>query len=297
MEKLSFDLNVRKESSTLMKLHNTRMVVKLDYGIHPLTVNVDVLKLAKYVKDNKIILVYFKHGSTNVDSSIFVTHKNGVAIAVNNHLRKAPTEIDSSPDVNRNLTPMCHRNLIKEWKEVSSKALSIGEVMKKLSNKQPTYFDRGPIIVETNDSFDNLDEILGDYANIRKEITKNFESDTKENDTSGSDSKDLDYDPKHDEMFNDDEHILEDIPMGYHVIKTLATNLDIPVRAVQYQMQKQFDVGISKMKVFREKRIASEKMTGSFKEHYSMLIEYAQELINQNPGTTVKIDIQQEPNL
>ncbi|GKD06966.1 mutator type transposase [Tanacetum coccineum] len=37
-------------------------------------------------------------------------------------------------------------------------------------------------------------------------------------------------------------------------------------------------------------------MTGSFKEQYSLLREYAQELINQNPGTTVRIDVQKEPN-
>ncbi|GKC47796.1 hypothetical protein Tco_1065518 [Tanacetum coccineum] len=40
------------------------------------------------------------------------------------------------------------------------------------------------------------------------------ESDTEENDTSGSDSEDLDYDPKHDEMFADDEHILKDVPIS-----------------------------------------------------------------------------------
>ncbi|GJR91339.1 mutator type transposase [Tanacetum coccineum] len=37
-------------------------------------------------------------------------------------------------------------------------------------------------------------------------------------------------------------------------------------------------------------------MTGSFREQYSLLREYAQELINQNLGTTVRIDVQQEPN-
>ncbi|GJU09103.1 hypothetical protein Tco_1125533 [Tanacetum coccineum] len=47
-----------------------------------------------------------------------------------------------------------------------------------------------------------------------------------------------------------------------HVIKSLATNPDIPVRAVQDQMQKQFKVGVSKMKAFRAKRIASDIMTG-----------------------------------
>ncbi|GKB56345.1 hypothetical protein Tco_0912531 [Tanacetum coccineum] len=61
-------------------------------------------------------------------------------------------------------------------------------------------------------------------------------------------------------------------------------------------MQKQFDVGVSKMKSFRANRIATDKMTDSFREQYSLLREYAQELINQNPGTTVRINVQQEPN-
>ncbi|GKD13620.1 hypothetical protein Tco_1198027 [Tanacetum coccineum] len=78
--------------------------------------------------------------------------------------------------------------------------------------------------------------------------------------------------------------------MGNHVIKSLATNLDILVRAVQDQMQKQFKVEVSKMKAFREKIIASDNMTGSFREQYTLFKEYAQELINQNLGTTVRID-------
>ncbi|GJV86705.1 hypothetical protein Tco_0761497 [Tanacetum coccineum] len=98
----------------LMYYHFLRPRLGLDYGLHPLNVDADVLKMAKYVNDNKIILVYVEHGSSNVHSSIFVTPKKGVAIAVDNHLRKAPIEIDSSPNVNRNLTPMCHRNLTKE---------------------------------------------------------------------------------------------------------------------------------------------------------------------------------------
>ncbi|GKC44028.1 hypothetical protein Tco_1061750, partial [Tanacetum coccineum] len=505
----------------LMYYYFLRVRLCLDYGMHPLNVDDDVLEMAKYVKDNKIILVYVEHKSSNVYSSIFVTPKKRVAIAADNHLRKISIEIDSSPGVNRNLTPMCHRNLTKEW-------------------ERPASFVEGPIIVESNDPFDGLDEILGDYANTKEEITgediireeiigkqmivhvevevdadneSEEESDIEENDISGSDSEDLDYDPKHDEVFDDDEHILEDVPVSMnnfnfnpdpkhdlsiavvevhkadldvidydsfgsdlddgidsdrrtqlrelrrigkaknqglnknyfylgqqfatkeivkgivkkhyvetrrklilvkmikkgreldvkgqfqpwsslltvillwvkmyfhkpkmvqslerttlvasriffgkdktiqgnskkvneqkkkdkyscpwtmliayinegrwevrilikdhkclqsreikactsrflldHVIKTLATNLDIPMRVVQDQMQKQFDVRISKMKAFRAKRIASDKMTSNFKEHYSMLREYDQELINQNPGTSVRIDVQQEPN-
>nr|GEV25062.1 ribonuclease H-like domain-containing protein [Tanacetum cinerariifolium] len=38
------------------------------------------------------------------------------------------------------------------------------------------------------------------------------ESDTKENDINGIDSEDLDYDPKLDEVFDDDEYIVKDVP-------------------------------------------------------------------------------------
>ncbi|GJQ95780.1 hypothetical protein Tco_0006919 [Tanacetum coccineum] len=233
----------------LMYYYFLRPRLGLDYGLHPFNVDANVLEMPKYVKDNKIILVYVEHGSSNVDSSIFVTPYKGVAIAVDNHLRKALIEIDSIPDVNRNLT-LCHSNLTKEWEHVSSKALSIGEVMKNLSKKHPASSVEGTIIKETVDPFDGLDEILGDYANTGEEITGkqmivhtsnsskvenvvdnnmlfetevvdpigNFkrvevdidskieeESDIEENDTSGSDSEDLDYDPKHDEVFDDDE--------------------------------------------------------------------------------------------
>ncbi|GJT17207.1 hypothetical protein Tco_0875913 [Tanacetum coccineum] len=50
------------------------------------------------------------------------------------------------------------------------------------------------------------------------------------------------------------------------------------------------------MKAFRANRITYDIMTGSYREQYSLLREYAQELINQNPGITVRIDVQQEPN-
>ncbi|GJW18579.1 mutator type transposase [Tanacetum coccineum] len=194
----------------------------LDYGLHPLNVDVDVLEMANYVKDYKIILMYVEHESSNVDTSIFVAPKKEVAIAV-----------DSNPDVNRNLTPICHRNLKKEWEQVSSKSLSIGEVMKNLSKKQPASSVEGPIVVESaNDPFKDLDEILvndvldlqmlfetkgvgpiGKFNEVEIDAYNESEekSDIEGNDTSGSDSEDLDYDLNHDQVFDDDEHIVEDV--------------------------------------------------------------------------------------
>ncbi|GJT19291.1 hypothetical protein Tco_0877997 [Tanacetum coccineum] len=276
----------------------------LDYGMHPLNVDADVLEMAKYVKDYKIILVYVER-----ESSIFVTPKKGVSIAVDNHLRKCPIEIDSSPDVNMNLTPMCHRNLTKEW-------------------EHPSSYVEAPIVVEcADDPFEDLDEILGRIESFKEvevdaDNESEKESDTEADYTSGSNSEDSDYDPEQDEVFDDDEHIVEDVHgkgkkvnkqkkvdkyscpwtmlvaytnkgrwevrtliedqnclqsreikacasrfLSDHIIKSPTTNHDIHVRAVQDQISK---------------------------EQYSQLREYAHELINQNPGKTIRIDVQQE---
>nr|GEU90050.1 hypothetical protein [Tanacetum cinerariifolium] len=185
----------------------------LDYGMHSLNVDADVLEMTKYVKDYKIILVYIKHGSSNVDISIFVKPKKGVAIAVDNHLRKDPIEIDSSSDVNRNLTPI---------------------------------FVEAPIVVEcAEDPFEELDDILGEYAHIRKQITGNeiTRNEITRNESIGNeitgkqmvvrvgnsstvdDMLELDMlfetegvglvgkfkEVEHDDVFDDDEHIVEEV--------------------------------------------------------------------------------------
>ncbi|GJY97952.1 hypothetical protein Tco_0514862 [Tanacetum coccineum] len=325
----------------LMYRHGLITSLGLDYGMHSLNIDADMSEMSKYVKDYKIILVYVEHGSSNVDTSMF----------------------DSSPDVNRNV-------------KKSGKMLAL--------------------IESVVDPFDGLDEILANDFSFGKfkeveveadtESEEEEESDTEGNDTSGND---LDYDPKHDDVFDDDEHIVEEVhvnknnfsftadpkhdtsigvvdvqeddldvidydsfgsdlddriqlkelrrlgkkknkgPNKYyfylgrqfaskeivkgrvkkhsvetrrqlilvkmimkgwkvrtliedhtciqsraikactsrflvdHVIKSLATNPDIHVRAVQDQMPKQFEVGVSNMKAFRAKRIASDIMTGS----------------------------------
>ncbi|GKB74413.1 hypothetical protein Tco_0935825 [Tanacetum coccineum] len=174
-----------------------------EMGLYPLTVDADVLEMAKYVNNNKIILVYVEHGSSNVHSSIFVTPKKGVAIAVDNYLRKAPIEIDSSPNVNRNLTPMCHRNLTKEWEHVSSKALSIGN-----SSTVDDVLDLQMLFkTEGAGPIGKFKEVEVDADNKSEE-----ESDTEENDT------------------------IEDVPMSMNNFNfTLDPKHDLSVGAVEVQ--------------------------------------------------------------
>nr|GEZ96862.1 SIT4 phosphatase-associated protein family, armadillo-type fold protein [Tanacetum cinerariifolium] len=92
-----------------------------------------------------------------------------------------------------------------------------------------------PIVVESVDPFDGLDEILGDYANTKEDITGKqmivhvgnsstiddaldlkmlFETEGVGTIGKFKEVQDLDYDPKHDEVFDDDEHIVEDVHMS-----------------------------------------------------------------------------------
>ncbi|GJZ68600.1 mutator type transposase [Tanacetum coccineum] len=252
----------------LMYCHFLIPTLGLDYGLHSLNVDADVLEMSKYVKDYKIILVYVEHGS----------------------------------NVNKTLTPMCHKNLTKEWEQVSSKSLSIGEVTNNLSKKQPSSFVEAPIVVEyAEDPFEELDDLLGEYAHIGKQITGNEitgneitrnestrneitrkqmvvhvgnsstvddvlelgmlfetewvglvekfkevevdadneseeESDTKGDYTMDSDSEDLDYDPKHDDVFDDDEHIVEEVHVNMNNFRfTEDPKHDISIGGVDVQ--------------------------------------------------------------
>nr|GEW50568.1 GAF domain-containing protein [Tanacetum cinerariifolium] len=116
----------------LMYCHFLVPSLGLDYGLHNLNVDANVLEMSKYVKDYKIILVYVEHGSSIVDTSMF----------------------DNNPDV--------YRNVRKEWEKVSSNSSCFSEVMKKLSKEQPASSMARPIVVESVvNPFDGLDEILG----------------------------------------------------------------------------------------------------------------------------------------
>ncbi|GKD21996.1 hypothetical protein Tco_1223699 [Tanacetum coccineum] len=190
--------------ASLMYCHFLRPRLSLYYGLHPWTIDADVLELAKYVKDNKITLVYVKHGSNNVET-IFATHKKGVVIEVDNQLRMAL--INSSPNVNRNLIPMCSINLTQEWEEGTSKALSIGEILGKYANivKEITMKE---IIVHVDNSskvkdvvdcdrvyktegvgpIGNLKEVEGDWEKETEEVSE--QSEIEENDASSSEAHD-----------------------------------------------------------------------------------------------------------
>ncbi|GJZ09823.1 hypothetical protein Tco_0544106 [Tanacetum coccineum] len=69
-------------------------------------------------------------------------------------------------------------------------------------------------------------------------------------------------------------------------------NPKIPLNFLKDQLQKQYEVGISKQKVIRAKKMAQERVESNHTRQYAQLRDYCLELKNSNPNTTVKIEVE-----
>ena len=78
------------------------------------------------------------------------------------------------------------------------------------------------------------------------------------------------------------------------IMDQIETNPEIPVRAIQEQLQKKFQLEVSRMKAFRVKAKAIEHVRGDFTGQYKQLRDYVMELQHSNPNTTVRIGVESE---
>ncbi|KAI3678919.1 hypothetical protein L6452_38223 [Arctium lappa] len=84
--------------------------------------------------------------------------------------------------------------------------------------------------------------------------------------------------------------------LSQQISDTLVANPDIPVKALQINLEQKYSIKVSKMKSFRAKQLALKKLTGDYVEQYSMLRDYILELQRTNPDTTVKLDVEIDLN-
>ncbi|GKE39393.1 hypothetical protein Tco_1462798, partial [Tanacetum coccineum] len=76
-----------------------------------------------------------------------------------------------------------------------------------------------------------------------------------------------------------------------HITDLIILNPQMPIKAIQEQMQKKFHVAISKDKAFRANAKAQVHLRGDVKVQYALLRDYVCELKMCNPDTIVKIDV------
>nr|GEV63745.1 hypothetical protein [Tanacetum cinerariifolium] len=81
------------------------------------------------------------------------------------------------------------------------------------------------------------------------------------------------------------------------IIDQVKVSPEIPVKAIQDQLQKKYHLDVLNMKAFRAKSKAYAHVKGDYREQYKVLRSYCLELSNKNPCTTVRIEVEPEKDL
>ncbi|GJV65473.1 hypothetical protein Tco_1476301 [Tanacetum coccineum] len=82
--------------------------------------------------------------------------------------------------------------------------------------------------------------------------------------------------------------------LSQQIIDQVEVNPEIPVKAIQDQLQKKYRLDVSKMIAFGAKSKAYAHVRGDYREQYKVLRNYCLELSHKNPGTTVRIEVERE---
>nr|KAJ0211262.1 hypothetical protein LSAT_V11C400228420 [Lactuca sativa] len=84
--------------------------------------------------------------------------------------------------------------------------------------------------------------------------------------------------------------------LSKQILQLVEANPKIPVKALREQLQRIYKVDISKMKAFRAREAALKIIRGDYATQYKILQDYLLEVQTQNPDTTIKLDVESEPN-
>ncbi|XP_012574218.1 uncharacterized protein [Cicer arietinum] len=80
--------------------------------------------------------------------------------------------------------------------------------------------------------------------------------------------------------------------LGKRLYSTVKENPNIKITDVSNKVHQKWNVGVSKMKAFRARRVAIDMVDGLFREQYLRLYDYCHELLRSNPKSTVKLEVQ-----
>jgi len=73
--------------------------------------------------------------------------------------------------------------------------------------------------------------------------------------------------------------------------KTLKENPNIKLTDLKNKIGRKWNIGVSRSTTFRAKSMAYANIDGSFREQYKRVYDYAHELLKSNPGSTVKVHV------
>ncbi|XP_047160380.1 uncharacterized protein LOC124830649 [Vigna umbellata] len=74
--------------------------------------------------------------------------------------------------------------------------------------------------------------------------------------------------------------------------KSVRENPNMKVMDIRDKVSRKWNVGISRNMAFRARAMVKDNVEGSFKEQYRRIYDYGHELLRANPGSTVKIKVE-----
>ncbi|KAK2408033.1 hypothetical protein QL285_043581 [Trifolium repens] len=80
--------------------------------------------------------------------------------------------------------------------------------------------------------------------------------------------------------------------LGDNLVSTIRENLNIKLIDICTKAQQKWHTRVTRMKAYRAKRAAIDKVDGSFREQYRRLHDYCREIKRSNPLSTVKLTVQ-----
>ena len=75
--------------------------------------------------------------------------------------------------------------------------------------------------------------------------------------------------------------------------KTVRENPHMKVTDMHEKVSRKGNIGISRNMAYRAKAMAAKNVEGSYKEQFKRIYDYAHELLRTNPGSTVKIKVEE----
>nr|KAJ0204474.1 hypothetical protein LSAT_V11C500269550 [Lactuca sativa] len=261
IDKMIEELGHIDSDQTLLYYHFLRPFGDLDFGLFALGCDKDVHHLVKYVDNHNLIDVYIEHRKTKLHTYYM------------------------SP--NHSKIPHFEMNLENEDDDDGSKHKngSGSDEFDDDSDSQDSAF-----FIEEDNLIHDVDVDMKDFhMNIDKDVEwvggsskSNVPEDTQEGDLDVINTKVLLSGSSSDEENNE------------NIVKVIETNPKIPIRDLREQLQREYHMDISHMKLFREKPEALKHVQGDYTSQYRLLRDYILEVQARNPNTTVNIDVESE---
>ena len=75
--------------------------------------------------------------------------------------------------------------------------------------------------------------------------------------------------------------------------KTLRENPNVKLTNLKNKIGRKWNIGVSRSMIFRTRTMEYTNIDGSFKEQYKRIYDYAHEFLRSNPGSTVKVHVEE----